>query len=195
MNAPLQPLALTGALLSVALVAGCDAGGASGVVCADDAGGNVALVDHDRWTVASAEDDPWVASRPAEDLCTDADHYAEDFAGTYSYAIQTGPRCGYVTVVQPSLAGACAGQTLYVWLWHFQLTAPDPGEAHVAVRIGDREVWAATLPIPSESGLFAEEIPLPADVPAGTPVYYHVDNHGSNSYNLLEVSLKAAPTR
>jgi len=191
MNATLQPLALAGALLLFALPgAGCDSDSSSGAACAATADGNVALVNHDAWQVAPADVDPWGALRPAEDGCTTADRYPEDFAGTYSYAIETGPRCGYTTVVQPALSDACAGQTLYVWLWHFGLTAPDPGEAHIAVKIGDFDAWSATLPIPSESGLFTEEITLPVDVPAGTPIYYHVDNHGSNSYNLLEVSIK-----
>ncbi|PKN57916.1 MAG: hypothetical protein CVU56_08405 [Deltaproteobacteria bacterium HGW-Deltaproteobacteria-14] len=146
---------------------------------------------HDLWQVAPADGDPWAAARPAEDVCTGANRYAEDFAGTYSYAIQTGPGCGYTTVVQPAQTSACEGQRLFVWLWRFELTAPDPGEAHIGVRIGDFDAWEVTVPIPSGSQLYTPDVALPVDVPAGTPIYYHVDNHGSNSYNLLEISIKA----
>ncbi len=57
------------------------------------------------------------------------------------------------------------------------------------MQIGDRMLWTDTRPIPGPAGLEATRVPLPEDVPAGTPIFFHVRNHGQNSYELLELSI------
>lgn len=191
MTPPPSPLTLSLAVaVALAALVGC-ADPAPALVCEPNAdGSNALLVDHDLWVLATPDEDPFAADRPADDIsCPPDDRLAEEFAGTYSYAVTT-TGCPYTTVTQPSLRDACAGETLYVWLWHFELTAPDPGSAHLAVEIGGDLVWSKTLPIPGPSGLIADEIMLPTDVPTGTPITFHLRNHGSNSYNLLEISVK-----
>lgn len=185
-------LSILAAALAVALAAttGCSDASPALACEANADGSNVLLVDHDLWIVAAPDADPFAQHRPADDIsCPPDDRLAEDFAGTYSYAITT-TGCPYTTVLQPSLRDACAGETLYVWLWHFELTAPDPGVAHLAVEVGGDLIWSKTLPIPGPSGLIADEVALPADIPAGTPIAFHLRNHGANSYNLLELSIK-----
>lgn len=177
----------------VAVIAGgCDDGGAGGrgLVCAaPPSGTSRMLIDHDLWRVATAEEDPWAEHRPGPDIsCPDDARKTEDFAGTYAYAVIT-TNCAYTTVVQETIADACAGEDFYVWLWNYALTAPESATAYLGVQIGDTRIWEDTREIPGPSALEATRIELPMDVPAGTPIYYHVRNHGANSYELLELSI------
>jgi len=157
--------------------------------CAESVdGGNIQLVDHTLWTETTPEDDPFVAFRPAELHCPPYARRPEDFAGRLTYTVESFA-CSYTTVQQPLLDDACAGRPFYVWLWHFSLTAPADSTAHLAVQIGDTLLWEASLPIPSASGLFTDTLALPERFPAGTPIYFHLRNHGANTYNLIELSL------
>lgn len=183
------PVLLFGLVASV-LSACTDDVAESALVCARPAEGTSRmLVDHDAWRLATAEEDPWAQYRPGDDIsCPEGARKTEDFAGTYAYSVIT-LDCGYTTVVQATIADACEGEDLYVWLWNYQLTAPEDAQAHLAVQIGDTVVWSETREIPGPSELEATRVPLPEDVPAGTPIYFHVRNHGANSYELLELSI------
>jgi len=147
------------------------------------------LIDHDLWRLATPEEDPWIAFRPADDIsCPSGSRKTEDFAGTYAYSVITAA-CSYTTAVQETIADACKGEDLYVWLWNYALTAPENSTAYLEVQIGDTLIWADTRTIPSAAALEATRIALPEDYPKGTPIYFHVRNHGSNSYELLELSI------
>ena len=180
---------LVGALASVAF--GCeDEQIAPALACVKPADGESRmLVDHDLWRLATAAEDPWAEHRPGPDIaCPEGARKTEDFAGTYAYAIIT-TGCSYTTVVQETIADACKGENLYVWLWNYALTAPESATAHLEVQVGDTVIWSDTRAIPGPAALEATRIALPEDVPAGTPIYFHVRNHGSNSYELLELSI------
>lgn len=174
---------------------------ASGLGCEDDPstpalvceapadGESRMLVDHDLWRLATAEEDPWAELRPGPDIsCPQGSRKTEDFAGTYAYSVITSA-CSYTTVVQETIADACKGEDLYVWIWNYALTAPATATAHLEVQIGDTVLWSDTRAIPGPAALEATRIPLPEDVPMGTPIFFHVRNHGSNSYELLELSI------
>jgi hypothetical protein len=189
---PMKPLAVLAALTGLLLtpIAGCDDDATQGPACAPPVDGEarVQLIDHNLWVIATPEEDPLVAIRPADDItCPDLDREAEDFAGTFSYSIDT-PRCPYTTVVQPLLASVCAGDRLYVWMWHFELTAPENSNAHLQVLIDGDPIWDTTFAIPGPSGLTIEEVLFTRSYEAGTPIAFHVRNHGNNTYNLLELS-------
>ncbi len=147
------------------------------------------LVNHDLWRLATAAEDPWVEFRPGDDIaCPSGARKTEDFAGTYAYSVIT-LGCSYTTVVQETLADACAGEELYVWMWNYALTAPADSTAFLGVQVGADRVWEDTRAIPSASALEATRVTLTRDVPKGTPIFFHVRNHGANSYELLELSI------
>lgn len=178
-------------LLLATAACGDDGGDATpALVCEKPTGGaSRMLVNHDLWRLATAEEDPWAENRPGPDIsCPDDARKTEDFAGIYAYAVIT-TRCSYTTVVQETIADACKGEDLYVWIWNYALTAPENATAHMGVQVGDTLVWEETRPIPSASALEATRVTLTEDVPAGTPIYFHVRNHGNNSYELLELSI------
>ena len=43
--------------------------------------------------------------------------------------------------------------------------------------------------IPTSSGLAAPRLTVVNDADAGTPVHFHVGNHGDHSWNLVELSV------
>lgn len=73
-------------------------------------------------------------------------------------------------------------------LAHFDLTAPEDSEAHVALQIEDLSVLDEHIPIPSRSQVLVRSVIAPRNIAAGAPTYFHVHNHGANSYALISVS-------
>ncbi|MFO0748946.1 MAG: hypothetical protein U1F43_25260 [Myxococcota bacterium] len=177
--------------LALAAGAGCSDGAPANpdaLSCTPVAAGQSRmLVDHDLWRLATPEEDPWAEFRPADITCPDRSRQPEDFAGVYAYGVLT-DGCQYTTVVQETTADACAGETFYVWIWNFALTGPEGASAHLGVKVGD-VLWQAERAIPSTAALATDRIVLAHDIPKGTPIYYHVRNHGSNSYELIELSI------
>lgn len=182
----------TSFVLSLALGAGCDdaAEGSRALTCEPAVVGSPrALVDHNLWRVATPEEDPWATIRPPDIACPSGARNPEDFAGTYAYSVKT-DLCPYTTMVQETLADVCKGESLYVWIWNFALTAPENSTAHLGVQLGSTG-WSATRPIPSAAALAAEAVIVSEDAPKGTPIFFHVRNHGSNSYELLDLIIVA----
>lgn len=100
------------------------------------------------------------------------------------------PLCNWLTLEQPSLRDIRAGDEVEIRMRHSSLTAPVPnGEAHMVFAIGDEVALDYNVLIPSDFAFPSEVWTAPRDFPAGTPVYFHVDNHGSNEYMLIEVNV------
>lgn len=96
--------------------------------------------------------------------------------------------CNHATLAQPLPVVVHEGERVHVRLWYFSQTSFEGTMAHVRFRFGDDEVLAVDVPIPAESGLISEDVIAPREYPVGTPVLFHVGNHGDNSWNLLEIS-------
>ncbi len=99
------------------------------------------------------------------------------------------PLCNWITLEQPSLRAIRAGDRVEVRGRHSQLTAPVPGEAHIAFVIGDEQVLDYSVTIPTDFEFPDAIWTAPKDYPAGTPLLFHVDNHGQNEYMLIEVNV------
>lgn len=113
--------------------------------------------------------------------------------------------CPFVTVTQPTVRALHAGETIEAAVFHFRLQSIETAEAFVSVRVGESVVLEEALPI---------EVPAPADVcptdvtegycrsserlvgrwtalhdvAEGTPLYFHVHNHGTNEYWLTDLA-------
>jgi hypothetical protein len=148
----------------------------------------VSLVDHDVWQVVTGDDDPFAALVAADAACDpDAGYRAEYFGEEYVFSIDTA-FCNALTVMQPTTVSIAAGERLRTRIWHFSLTADKPAEAYVAIALGDDVIMDETLPIPSGSGLSLLTWTASESVPDGTPIYFHVHNHGDNSWSFIELS-------
>ena len=160
------------------------AGGVTGCPAAEDQGPPpvdlVVLDDREAWAeIVDAASDPFVDHRPATVGCIDATWIAE--AGGLELSTEL---CSYIALEQPSLAPLSAGDTIHLEVFHFDLTAPSPTQAHWAIAIGDEVVWSMSPPVPSAAGYFSEDIVLATDHPQGTPVVVHLHNHGQNTYGV-----------
>ena len=173
--------------LVVAAVAALPLAGHAG--CSSDGPVELApLVDHPQWEATTDETDPFVADKPADASCdTDTGYAAHLFAGESALEILT-DRCNYLTMTQPSRANLREGAPLKVRLWHFELESADPAKAHAAISVGEKVVWETTIDIPAAPQLIVDTQPSPVSAPEGTPVYFHLHNHGKNAWALLEIS-------
>jgi hypothetical protein len=60
---------------------------------------------------------------------------------------------------------------------------------HVRLTI-DGEIWAsADEPIPSPGRMIVVDMPVTKVIPEGVDVVFHVDNHGINSWHLVDLIL------
>jgi hypothetical protein len=143
------------------------------------------LVDHGVWRAIAPEDDPFVEDGPR----CDADHMRrEDLSGEPSFTVET-RGCSWATVGQPVLVPVAAGETLRFRLWYFSQTTTTAAEAHLVLALGEAPLWSQTVALPVvDGGLRAGSLPAPRDIAAGEPLVWHLANHGSNSWNLIEVS-------
>ena len=146
-----------------------------------------AWVDHNDWVVSALGTDFFGAI--PEEVCEEEVSYrAEELGGEFVFAIET-RFCSYLTVEQPARLGIEAGDTIKVRLYHAPLTGPPEALAHVGLAIGGEVLWSRQVPIPAGNAFVIEEIVIDSDAPAGTPILFHVDNHGDNEYALIELTL------
>jgi hypothetical protein len=95
--------------------------------------------------------------------------------------------CGYLTLGQPTAVSLCAGETLVVRLWHFNLL--DTGaDFRVVIVVGEGEpLIDETVGVPSSSELVEFRVVLEQSFRAGVPLRFHLSNHGSNSWGLMDI--------
>jgi hypothetical protein len=149
----------------------------------------VPLVLAEEWQPAPA--DPMASHAGADAIaCGEQDWHAE-LAGL---EIET-TRCNYTAVEQPLLADLVQGDELRVRVWWQTLVSPAPVEGHLALFVGDALVWEEHVAIPGPAAARDVDLVSPVSEPAGTPVTFHLHNHGSNTWNLNEFALQAPAAR
>lgn len=95
--------------------------------------------------------------------------------------------CNQFLGEHPSIAGIEAGDRIVVRLWHFQLIGDST--AHIGIAFGDDVVWEHHIEMPTETGaLVVADATANESHPAGTPIRFHLHNHGANTYNLIEIA-------
>ncbi len=147
------------------------------------------LVDLEAFTVVSHEAaDPFRDQAPSDANCDLATTGYELFGGEPSFGVDT-MRCGYVTAEARALTHIAEGDQIHIRLWHFDLIAPEAATATVAIAVRGETLYEQFLAIPGPSGLDAPYFEAPFDAETGDPVHFHVRNHGSNSYALLELTV------
>ena len=149
------------------------------------------LVDVDAWSPMSVDAAPEPLRPPPGTRlqCDPALGYGpEDFGGEWVFEVNTG-HCNWSTFEQPLLEDIAAGELVRPRMWHGELVSFVPAEGYAAVAIGDEVLWEYRVPIPSDSHLAADGWIAEDDIPKGTPIRFHVHNHGVNSWNLVDVTV------
>lgn len=150
---------------------------------------NTDLVDGEAWTFVEPADDTLWPAPPDAALCTAEDLQVQPFGEDLALEVDTRFGCGWATAVQPLALGISAGDALQVRVFYFSQATFPAARAEVAIAIGDEVVMQEFVDIPTSSGLVAPTLTVATDAPAGTPVHFHVGNHGDNSWNLVELSV------
>jgi hypothetical protein len=143
------------------------------------------LVDHELWTWAEADEDPLAAHRPADVNCGIAGWYLE----FEKLEVDTN-YCNYLALRQPALVPIEQGRGVQLGLYHFNLTAPEPAVAHVAVLVDGQILWEAEIDIPGSAAVHRHEFAAPFSAPAGAEVVFHLHNHGQNTWALEGISVE-----
>jgi len=144
-----------------------------------------AISDPYLWTQTPPALDPFVARRSGEIVCDPVLGFSPElFGGVPSFEVDTG-WCNFVTVQQLAAADLQEGDRLRIRVWHGELTAPEPAEGYVGIALGDEIVWDQSEAIPGPSTPIDAEIELTKAYPEDVDVYFHVDNHGLNTWALL----------
>lgn len=147
-----------------------------------------ALVHSALWQRVPWGEDPFDPSEGAEPPlpCAQGAFGEENLGGELVFFVRT-EQCPSLTVRQASRSELRAGETLQIRVYHFALTAPENASARLIVQVGETRVWERELPIPSAAAEIVEQWEAGEDFPAGTPVLFHVNNHGNNEYTLISV--------
>ena len=126
-----------------------------------------------------AQDDPFAAHRPAEIICNNlTGYYREESSLEVSTA-----HCNYLSLVEPAHVSARAGDVVTTEISHFDLTAPEPATAHVALFAGPHVLFEQDVEIPGPAQVISVSVALPADIEPGELVGIHLHNHGQNTWN------------
>ena len=143
-----------------------------------------ALVDPQAWTWT--DNDP-IGDGPEAVLCPDEAWGVEAFDNEVALEVDTA-LCNLLSVQQTVLVDVSTRDTLYMRLWHDTLSASEPAEAHAALWADGQLLWEDWVPIPSESGMLAPSVRPSLPLAAGSRIVFHLHNHGSNSWSLLELT-------
>lgn len=150
------------------------------------------LVDLSKVVPLGSVDDPY-SDRPVDFPCNPEGLQFEELGGEPVFSIETGA-CAYTTAVAPLTTALSAGDTIEARVWHFALLGPNAA-AHVSVRVGDAVVLDERVDIPGESGMSLASVTLDGPHATGTPVYFHLHNHGANSWSWLGLRRTACSAR
>ena len=154
------------------------------------ASNSLVLFDAGAWELEDATTDP-SGHRPEEVICPQDAWFKENVSGEECLEVDTA-ECHYLSVSQPLLHSFSAGDTLFLRLFHYPLIYPQNAEAHVAFYVDAQPLWETTIPIPADAYFFHPEFTAPFTAEKGGRLNFHLHNHGNNTWNLFELSLKSA---
>jgi hypothetical protein len=144
------------------------------------------------WQAVDAEADPFYPVDGEAEVCAPVHFGAELEAGIIWFGIDT-IECGYLTLSQPLQEPLCEGDTLIVRLWHFNLTE-DKRAFRAALTDGSDELLMdLQIPTPAGSELVTEFVSIDHRVEEGETLFFHLSNHGTNSWGLLDIMTAPAP--
>lgn len=140
------------------------------------------------WMPVAADADPLAMHRPDAVTCALGAWLLEPEG--LEVNTQT---CNYASFGQPSKVEVVPGARIVGSLYHFDLFAAEPATAHVALLVGEDLVWEQEIAIPGKANAFTIDVPASFAAPAGTPVNFHLHNHGQNTWTLGALQVEVFP--
>ena len=151
------------------------------------------LVNPFEWIPLLDEIDPFSPffsdNEPLNKSCLPESHGVEEVSiGVWSYFIET-EQCHWLTLKQKIRFPLFVGDRIQLKVWHFDLNAPQRAVAHIGLSTDYENIIWVEEAIPQESRMIKDEGLINHDVLPGQWIYFHLDNHGANSWHLLEIKL------
>ena len=151
---------------------------------------HVLLAHNAAWQTSEPDSDPFELAA-AGVRCADKDFAVETIDGGTWFDILTAD-CDHATVQQTTLTELAVGDTLLVWIWHYAMDH-EGGDFTARLALGEsaQTVWETTLPVPAQSGLIYEELTVAEPWPAGSTLWFHLSNHGDNTWSVVEFEVQS----
>ena len=140
------------------------------------------LVSMDAWVLL--DDDPLRSQRPNDAVVCGPNDYAAEPVG---FEVVT-EACNWATFGQPLSGGLRAHDVLDIGIAHLDLWAAEPAEAVLAIGTRDRELWRLNIDIPATAAVYSEQAESVRPAEDGDQIWFHVHNHGTNSYRLTRLA-------
>lgn len=178
-------LSAAGAVLCAPLLLACGSdGGAPSTPQPPALAAPVPLTQAESWLLAPPEGDPFLEFEPGRVRCTDAALLPEGLWIEVSTVT-----CNYASLVFTFTEASRAGNLIRGEIAWSTLAAIDPAVATLAFALGEQVLWSHEVAIPGTANLVSVELTLPRIVNAGDALYFHVRNHGYNSWQLSPLAL------
>ncbi len=120
--------------------------------------------------------------------CPMDDFGFESFDVQQVFEVRTG-RCNYLSVSQGLDNPLPSGSQVEITAYHFELQAPEPAQAHLALWIDGEPALDRQIDIPAPAAGLVETWTAPRDLGVNAPVIFHIDNHGTNAWMLIDLRL------
>ena len=138
------------------------------------------------WQPVPIEEDPFVGITHGDPVRCQPEHYGAELEDeTLWFGIDT-VDCGYLTLEQPALEALCPGDVIALQLWHFTLSGGDDFEVALSFG-GDGPDVQQTIAVPTDGVLVQTDWTVDRPIAKGQAVIFHLSNHGSNSWGLLDI--------
>lgn len=138
------------------------------------------------WVQQGADADPLRDHRPATIDCPLGLGWLVETTG---FEVNTGG-CNYGAFTQPTLREIVPGAQITLNLYHFDLLAPEPAIAHVAVLLGEHVLFEREVAIPGAAMVFDVDVVADFELPAGSPAVLHIHNHGQNTWTFGAIQVE-----
>jgi len=139
------------------------------------------------WAPADPASDPFAPEAVGRVRCTSAASRPEA-----TWLEVTTTTCNYASFMYLFTSDVPAGSVIRGELAWATLAAIDPAVGTLAFATQADLLWSHEVPIPGLADLVQVEFELPEPLPAGSALYFHVRNHGYNSWQLSPLSLQRA---
>lgn len=134
--------------------------------------------------VEGTVDDPMPEHRPEPVVCGEDGAYLEDSQ------LEINTRfCNYASFRASALRSVAIRQKVTIHITHFDLTSPEPAQAHLALFAGHERIWEKYVDIPRRADVIGATFEAQSAIPRGAPITFHLHNHGQNTWRLVRVDV------
>lgn len=151
------------------------------------------VTDNDLWSVVPLAEDPFAPEDPSTVTPCGPERYGPEIIDNLVWYDVDTIGCDYLTIQQPALRSAEPGAGLLVWMFHFAIVSVT-GDFQIVIAAGEqaeRILWQRQEAVPAESALWYETVTLEQGLDTGEPIWFHISNHGQNTWSLIELSTVA----